>query len=220
MILSTMTYEEMYRELVADHVNLRRWEKHQRRRIMDVARRCKSFPKHMFLKYTSPRRNDWLTSVTIVSRNPYSGSLFSECVLRHADDGWYAHQLIRNRYESIYQVVITPHFFKRYAERRGIDMKTEELMMEWMKNANDTYVDTDPRLSGKNSRDGEHDQWHLCTNEGIMMGDYIKGAKTFVAKTYITYDMTAGRQANVFGAKRGKLFKTDDLKKSIQEFYV
>jgi hypothetical protein len=52
-----------------------------------------------------------------------------------------------------------------------------------------------------------------------MMGDFIKEANTFVAKTFITYDMAKERQVEVFGHCKGKLFDSYNLKRDIKKFW-
>ena len=223
MLLSTMNYNEMYRELIADHENVTRWMERQRRRMMDVARRCKELPKHLIWKYKSPRKNDWYIDVMLTNRNPDKGHLISECVLRRADDGWWMHHVMVNKYCSV-QCILTPHCLKRYAERTGREgMKIEELVSEWLICNHDVMGDDDQSLSGKKSRGGDNEQRHYCTTEGVLMGDAIRDpktgiAKTFVAKTFITYDMATARQVVVFGKNKEKLFTTENLQQSVREY--
>ena len=51
-----------------------------------------------------------------------------------------------------------------------------------------------------------------------MMGDFIKEANTFIARTFITYDMAKERQVEVFGYCKGKLFDSYNLKRDIQNY--
>jgi hypothetical protein len=55
------------------------------------------------------------------------------------------------------------------------------------------------------------------------MGDAIRDpntriAKTFVAKTFITYDMATARQVVVFGRNKEKLFDTENLQQSVRDY--
>ena len=207
MILSTMTTDEMLRELMIDKENCIRWLEHLRRRVVEIARRGSKFPRYLFYDYLSPRRNRWIVQFSIVSRHPYNGILFASCVVRHAEDGWYMHQPVHNSTTCI-QLMMTPHCIRRYAERTGReDVKMPELIKVWMMCNHDIIGDKDESLSGRRSRGGEYEQRHYCINEGSLMGEWIEGknGRTFMAKTFITYDMAKARQVEVFGKSRDSL---------------
>ena len=207
MILSTMTTDEMLRELMIDKENCIRWLEHLRRRVVEIARRGSKFPRYLFYDYLSPMRNRWMVQFAIVSRHPYNGILFASCVVRHAEDGWYMHQPVYNSRTCIH-LMMTPHCIRRYAERTGReDVKMPELMKVWMMCNPDIIGDKDESLSGRRSRGGEYEQRHYCINEGILMGEWIEGknGRTFMAKTFITYDMAKARQVEVFGKSRDRL---------------
>ena len=207
MILSTMTTDEMIRELMIDKDNCIRWLEHLRRRVVEIARRGSKFPRYLFYDYLSPMRNRWMVQFAIVSRHPYNGILFASCVVRHAEDGWYMHQPVHNSTTCI-QLMMTPHCIRRYAERTGReDVKMPELIKVWMMCNPDIIGDKAEGLSGRRSRGGEYEQRHYCINEGILMGEWIEGknGRTFMAKTFITYDMAKDRQVEVFGKSRDSL---------------
>lgn len=207
MILSSMTTDEMFRELMIDKDNCIRWREHLRRRVAEIARRGSKFPRFLFFDYLSPRKNQWLVQASIVNRHPYNGILFASCVVRHAEDGWYMHQAVYNSTTCI-QLMMTPHCIRRYAERTGReDVKMPELMKVWMMCNHDICGENDESLSGRRSRGGMYEQRHYCSNEGILMGDWHEGknGRTFMAKTFITYDMAKDRQVEVFGQSRKRL---------------
>lgn len=216
MILPKMTYEEMRREIERDSENFHRWLPHQRRRILEVARRCKSFPSHMMMRYNSPRKNNWLIHVLLTSTN-MSGAFITYCIVRRDEEGVFVHLVMENAPGMVCQDILTPHCLKRYAERTGrVGLSAEQLAEAWMTNNYDTICDNTQSLSGVRSQTGT--QWHSCTNEGIMMGDFIKSANTFIARTFITYDMAKERQVEVFGYCKGKLFDSYNLKRDIQNY--
>ena len=160
MILSSMTTDEMFRELMIDKDNCIRWREHLRRRVAEIARRGSKFPRYLFYDYLSPRKNQWLVQASIVSRHPYNGILFSSCVVRHAEDGWYMHQAVYNSVATI-QMIMTPHCIRRYAERTGReDVKMPELMKVWMMCNHDICGENDESLSGRRSRGGMYEQRH------------------------------------------------------------
>ena len=117
MILPKMTYEEMRREIERDSENFHRWLPHQRRRILEVARRCKSFPSHMMMRYPSPRKNNWLIHVLLTSTN-MSGAFITYCIVRRDEEGVFVHLVMENAPGMVCQDILTPHCLKRYAERR------------------------------------------------------------------------------------------------------
>ena len=158
MILPKMTYEEMRREIERDTENFHRWLPHQRRRILEVARRCKSFPSHMMMRYPSPRKNNWLIHVLLTSTN-MSGAFITYCIVRRDEEGVFIHLVMENAPGMVCQDILTPHYLKRYAERTGrVGLSAEQLAEAWMTNNYDTICDNTQSLSGVRSQTGT--QWH------------------------------------------------------------
>ena len=105
---------------------------------------------------------------------------------------------MRSSYSSIpVYFIYTPHFFKRYAERFGVDETGEELIKRYFK-LNSSY--------GFNFK---RDDWfnisienvYGSSSDGIAMGVRLnEKINVFLFKTFITYDMTKGKQIEDFSS--------------------
>lgn len=59
----------------------------------------------------------------------------------------------------------------------------------------------------------------LCMPEGVLLGQVEQPHYLFVARTFITYDMTAGLQAEDFNAHRQHILTDREMYERAKEWY-
>lgn len=189
MLTTTMTYDEMYREINRDFVNVQRWTVHQGKRIKRIAYNARKFPIVLTISHTSPLRNNWTLLMVIRKKirrpDDFYNVLFTQ--LQTAGGNYYF--LASPRTDgSIKMAIYLPHFMRRFSERMELDMSGQTLAERYfLFNDSGAFV-TKP--------DGEHERC-LCTNEGIGLGEDLND-RMFLAKTFIRYDMSMGWQRDAF----------------------
>ena len=113
-----MTHEEVYEELARDRETLTTWWRHklnaQRRRVIKA-----QLPLLMWFDYTSPRKVRYLIFTRIFNRK-MRGVLTGIATIRHTSEGISVYTNWISEQRLIAPMVITPHAFKRYAERMGV----------------------------------------------------------------------------------------------------
>jgi len=114
-------------------------------------------------------------------------------------------------------MVLTPHMFKRYAERKGVDKHGSELVRHYfLRNAHG--CDTkNKRVVARSVRwNGEY---HVsnCVNEGVLLGQVVDGI--YIARTFITYDMCSGLQQQEFETCREHILTDRELYEAAKKFY-
>lgn len=202
MIVDSMTHTEVYQELERDRDAVTRWWGHQleaqRRRALKSAR----FPLRMWFEYISPRRNRYTMFIRILDKR-MRHVLTGVAVLHRTSEGMAVYTTWLGYQKNISPMVILPHAWKRYAERCHVDKTGIDLIRHYFEynaigkdSKNQKVVGRSVRWNGKN---------HLsnCVPEGIMLGQLQDDI--FIARTFITYDMTCGRQHDEFEARRKEI---------------
>lgn len=193
-----MTHEEVRKEILKDLPNVQRWEEHQWKDYRRKSLKMRDFPKYLFTEYVSPRKNTWLISTKFFGKDDFS-STFGVLQIQN---GLVLHQAFVNSIEDKFSTLCTfiPHFFERYAQYNKLDLKGKELIKKMLRDDCSFNIDKTNWLSGRKDRDKENNV-HACMTHGVGMG-YEVGPRHFLIKTYITYDMSYGKQKEVFESKR------------------
>lgn len=197
MLLLNMTHEEVCNEILKDLPNVQRWEEHQWNKYRRMSLKMREFPKYLFTEYKSPRKNTWLVSTKFFGKDDFS-STFGVLQIQN---GLVLHQAfvgMDNKFSTLCTFI--PHFFERYAQYNKLDLKGKELIKKVLKDDCSFNIDKTNAISGRRDRDKENNI-HACMSHGVGMG-YEVGPHHFLIKTYITYDMSFGKQKKVFEQKR------------------
>lgn len=204
MLLLNMTHEEVRNEILKDLPNVERWEEHQWKDFRRKSLKMRSFPRYLFAEYVSPRKNTWLVSTKFFGKDDFC----STYGVLQVQNGLVLHQTFVGANGSKFDTICTfiPHFFERYAQYNKLDLKGKDLIKQVLKDDCSFNVDRTNRISGK--KDRKHDNnVHACMSHGVGMG-YEVGYRHYLIKTYITYDMTLGKQKEIFESKRNDVLKT------------
>lgn len=198
MLLPNMTHEEERSEILKDLPNVERYNRHRWKNYYKVSLRIKDFPKFVFTEYVSPRKNRWLISTKIVRKDSFS-STFG--VIQRLN-GLVLHQVFCSIDEEKYSTICTfiPHFFERYKEYNQLELDDIPLIKQFLKDDCSFNVDRTQDISGRKERDKENNI-HCCMRLGVGLG-YELGYRHYLIKTFVTYDMSKGRQKRIFEATR------------------
>ena len=138
-------------------------------------------------------------------------------VPRMMKDGMYVYTNWLADHKLIFPIVLTPHMWKRYAERTNTDKHGVELIKHYF--ANNPYgKDSDnQRVVGRSVRWNGEDHLSSCINDGVLLGQEFD--KYYLVRTFITYDMTTGMQQQEFEACRGKIMSDREMYEHAILFY-
>lgn len=216
MIVHTMTHAEVYQELERDREAMTTWWHHtllnQRRRAL----KCTRFPLKMWFDYTSPRKNRYLFFTRIFDKR-MKKILTGIAVVRRTAEGitiytnWLQHQRL------ISPMVMTPHFWKRYAERANVQKSGVELVKHYF-TENPFGKDTDnQKVVARSVRYNGEEHLSNCVPDGVLLGQ-VQG-RLFIVRTFITYDMCSGLQSKEFEARRAEIVTDRQLYEEAKRFY-
>lgn len=208
MIVETMTNTEVYRELDKERDAVHRWWNakldEQRRRVLKSTR----FPVCLWFEYTSARKNRYLfttqiadkkmrhvlTGVFVLKRTNAGITIYETCL-------WYSRKFEKS--------VLTPHFWKRYAERARVEKTGIELIKHFVEHNPVGENSRNLKTVGRSVRYNGEDHLTVCISDGVMLGQKKDGI--FIVRTFITYDMCTGLQQEFFEDKRKKIELIDSL---------
>lgn len=198
MLLPNMTHEEECKEILKDLPNVERWDKHRWKTYYRMSLKMKEYPKYVFTEYVSPRKNRWLVSTKITGKDCFCSTFGVLQIL----NGLVLHQVFSSLYEDKYSTVCTflPHFFDRYRQYNNLDLKGIPLIKQMLKDDCSFNVDRTQEISGKKELNRD-DNVHCCMQQGVGLG-YELGHHHYLIKTFVTYDMSRGKQKKIFEAAR------------------
>ena len=211
-----MTHEEVYQELEREREAVTTWWRHQltdqRRRVL----KCTRFPMHIWKDYTSTRKNRYLFFSRVFDKHMKT-ILTGIAVIRHTSDGLTVYTTWLSDQRLISPMVLTPHMWKRYAERTNTDKHGVELIKHYF--ANNPYgKDSDnQRVVGRSVRWNGEEHLANCVNDGVLLGQVVDGI--FIVRTFITYDMCGGLQQQEFESCRGKIMSDQEMYEYARLFY-
>lgn len=211
-----MTHAEVYAELAKERESVTRWWRHQ---LYDQRRRslkCRQFPYHIWKEYTSTRKNRYLFFSRIFDKKMRK-ILTGVAVIRHTDERLTVYTSWLGDQKLISPMVLTPHMWKRYAERADVQDYGIDLIKHYFMH-NPHGKDTDnQKVVGRSVRwNGEVHQ-SCCVNDGVLLGQIVDGI--YIARTFITYDMCSGLQQKEFEAKRGEILTDEEMYERAKKYY-
>jgi len=217
MIVDSMTHAEVYQELERDREAMTRWWHHnllnQRRRAL----KCTRFPLQLWFEYTSPRKIHYLFFTRIFDKR-MKKILTGIAAMRRTSDGMTIYTNWLGTQKLIHPMVLIPHMWKRYAERAKVEKTGIDLVKHYFThNSHGKDTDNQHVVSRSVRYNGEE---HLCNcvNDGVLLGHIVDGI--FIVKTFITYDMTCGRQQEEFEFYRGMIMNDEEMYNEARAHYV
>ncbi len=205
MIVETMTYKEVFNELVRDEENIANWRLNQIENLSKLARRKSRFPFVKWFDWVSPRNNHFICRCSIHDRNGVS--VWNDLAIRHTKNGIEVFSHSYNGLDMAIPTVRLPHFFKRYKERCNIDKIGLDLIRNFYDNNHGSMLVEQSELFGKSVRHNGQEHKADCSTEGVGLGHVVDGITLF--RTFITYDMTGGHQKIEFQNGRNHSLKSD-----------
>ena len=201
MLLLNMTHEEVRNEILKDLPNVENWERHLWKDFRRKSLKMHDFPKYLFAEYVSPRKNTWLVTTKFFGKDDFS-STFGVLQIQN---GLVLHQAFVNQAEQKFSTICTfiPHFFERYAQYNNLDLKGKALIKQMLKDDCSFNIDRTQYISGRKERHRD-DNVHACMKNVVGLG-YEVGKRHYLMKTCITYDMSMGKQKEIFESKRNNV---------------
>lgn len=211
-----MTHEEVYQELEREREAVTVWWRHQLHDQRRRALKCTRFPMHIWKEYTSPRKNRYLFFSRVFDKHMRI-ILTGTAVIRHNSDGMTVYTTWLSDQKLIAPMVLTPHMWKRYAERAKVGEHGIELIKHYFSN-NPNGMDSDnQKVVGRSVRWNGEDHLSCCVPEGVLLGQEFD--KYYLVRTFITYDMTTGMQQQEFDTQRAKIMTDREMYERAKEWY-
>ena len=216
MLLPKMTHEEERKEILKDLPNVERWDEHRWKDIRRASLKMKDFPKYIFKEYVSPRRNRWLVSTKITGKDCFASTFGVLQIL----NGLVLHQIFCPVYEDRFSTVVTflPHFFERYKQYNKLDLKGIPLIKQVLKDDISFNIDRTQEISGRKELNKDNNV-HACMRMGVGLG-YELGYNHYLIKTFVTYEMSRGRQKKIFEAARDDFERNIDTRPKVPPFGI
>jgi hypothetical protein len=114
-------------------------------------------------------------------------------------------------------MVLTPHMWKRYAERVKVDKHGIELIKHYFLNNPHGKDSDNQKVVGRSVRWNGEDHLSCCVPDGVLLGQQY--GWLFVVRTFITYDMTTGMQQAEFEDKRSQIITDREMYERAKMFY-
>jgi hypothetical protein len=138
--------------------------------------------------------------------------------MRRTSDGMTVYTNWLGPQKLIHPMVLIPHMWKRYAERANVQKTGIDLMKHYfMHNSHGKDTDNQHVVSRSVRYNGE-DHLCNCVNDGVLLGQIVDSI--FIVKTFITYDMTCGRQQEEFEFYRGMILNDEEMYREAKAHYV
>ena len=216
MIVESMTHAEVYQELERERDAVTRWWRHQ---LHDQRRRALKYqrlPMHIWKGYTSTRRNRYVFFSRVFDKRMKT-ILTGVAVIRHTSDGITVYTTWLGDQKLISPMVLTPHMWRRYAERTATDLHGIDLVKHYFSNNPHGTDSRNQKIVGRSVRWNGEDHLSCCVTDGVLLGQIVDGI--YVAKTFITYDMCSGLQQKEFESKRGEILTDEEMYKQAKMYY-
>ncbi len=211
-----MTHEEVYQELEREREAVTTWWRHQ---LYDQRRRalkCTRFPMHIWKEYTSTRKNRYLFFARVFDKRMKT-ILTGIAVIRHTSDGLTVYTTWLSDQRLISPMVMTPHMWKRYAERAKVGKHGIDLIKHYFLNNPSGKYSDNQKIVGRSVRWNGEDHLSCCVPEGVLLGQEFD--KYYLVRTFITYDMTTWMQQAEFEDKRTMILTDREMYERAKMFY-
>ena len=216
MIVESMTHAEVYKELEREREAVTTWWRcnlaNQRRRVL----KSTHFPLNLWFDYTSARKNRYLFFTRLFDKK-MKRILTGIAVPRLTKDGlnvytsWLADQKL------IFPMVLTPHMFKRYSERAGVEKSGIDLVKHYFIHNSHGKDTRNNRVMAKSVRWNGEDHQACCVNDGVLLGQVVDGI--YIVRTFITYDMCGSLQQQEFENCRSQILNDREMYDRAKECY-
>lgn len=195
MLVQSMTFAEVYRELDRDRENLVRWWKTQvdrLRRIM-IKKDRTAFPVAYGYDYTTPRHIRYLINVIIGDKR--LKSFHHVCVALQGKTVYLAWLYDDS---DMRPMVMLPHMWQRYAERMQFDEDHKHLVQKFFCRNFSGCGTRNQKVVSRSVRYNGEEHLAMCMDDGVLLGRL--DGEIFVAKTFITYEMAGTLQREEFNS--------------------
>jgi len=211
-----MTHEEVYQELERDREAVTVWWRHQLDDQRRRALKCIRFPMHIWREYTSTRKNRYLFFSRVFDKRMKT-ILTGVAVIRYSSDGLTVYTTWLSDQRLISPMVLTPHMWKRYAERAKVDKRGIELIKHYFLNNPHGKHSENQKAVGRSVRWNGDNHLSCCVPEGVLLGQ--QHGELYIVRTFITYDMTTGMQHAEFEDKRSQIITDREMYDRARAFY-
>lgn len=216
MIVDSMTHAEVYAELSKEREAVTIWWRHQLDDQRRRALKCTRWPMHIWKEYTSTRKNRYLFFSRVFDKH-MKRILTGVGVIRHTSEGMTVYTTWLGDQKLISPMVLTPHMWKRYAERAKVDKHGIDLIKHYFLNNPHGKDSDNQKVVGRSVRWNGEDHLSCCVTDGVLLGQEFD--KYYLVRTFITYDMTTGMQQAEFEDKRTKILTDREMYERAKMFY-
>lgn len=216
MIVESMTHQEVYKELERERDAVTTWWRYnlanQRRRVLKSPR----FPLRLWFEYTSARKNRYLFFTRLFDKK-MKCIMTGIAVPRLMKDGMYVYTSWLADHKLIFPMVLTPHMFKRYSERAGVEKSGTDLIRHYFIHNSHGKDTQNNRVMARSVRWNGEEHQACCVNDGVLLGQVVDGI--YIVRTFITYDMTSGMQQEEFERCRAQILNDREMYDRAKECY-
>ncbi len=205
MLLSTMSYEEIYREILKDFRDVKEYyDVAIKAKVCKSAQKSRVYPWRHFDFYTHPTSHNKYTYLTIIKKhawwnNPevtvfceYEGKGGKEIITMAPKK-----DIMTSRYKLVISV-FQAHFFKRYYERFIKDEQTEQYKIALFLSRNAGALQLGSKIVSYNEQIKEDSEYYnsaLLNLDGLCLGKISKeNPNIFIYKTFIPLDRLYQKQ--------------------------
>lgn len=201
MITSTMNYDEIKEEVRKDIPLVLDLSDKKNQKVRRAVLKSQLFPVRLYAFVTSPNKNRWLLTWEAHSRkNTGDNILFAMVCFIHTDKGRIAVMPSVQDPLNPFFFIFLPHFFQRFAERKGIELTGEDLMRRFFQYNANFSIEPRKRMVTENQYAIEATG---TSEEGVALG-YQLADGSFFFKTFISYEMAKGEQVEEFRESESK----------------
>lgn len=205
MLLSTMSYKEIYREILKDFRDVKEYyDVAIKAKVCKSAQKSRVYPWRHFDFYTHPKSQNKYTYLTIIKKrawwnNPevtvfceYEGKGGKEIITMAPKK-----DIMTSRYKLVISV-FQAHFFKRYYERFIKDEQTEQYKIALFLSRNAGALQLGSKIVSYNEQIKEDSEYYnsaLLNLDGLCLGKISKeNPNIFIYKTFIPLDRLYQKQ--------------------------
>ena len=205
MLLSTMSYEEIYREILKDFRDVKvYYDVAIKEKVCKSAQKSRIYPWRHFDFYTHPKSQNKYTYLTIIKKHAWWNN--PEVTVFCEYEGERGKEIItmapkKDIMTSKYNLVISvfqAHFFKRYYERFIKDEQAEQYKIALFLSRNAGALQLGSKIVSDNEQIKEDSECHnsgMLNLDGLCLGKISKeNPNIFIYKTFIPLDRLYQKQ--------------------------
>lgn len=205
MLLSTMSYEEIYRKILKDFRDVKEYyDVAIKAKVCKSAQKSRIYPWRHFDFYTHPKSQNKYTYLTIIKKHAWWNN--PEVTVFCEYEGERGKEIItmapkKDIMTSKYKLVISvfqAHFFKRYYERFIKDEQAEQYKIALFLSRNAGALQLGSKIVSDNEQIKEDSECHnsgMLNLDGLCLGKISKeNPNIFIYKTFIPLDRLYQKQ--------------------------